>query len=85
MDRETNTLAACELEEFFSCCAVVSVFWFLAENRFWCYLLTYLECNSVVALCKFFGSGGKTFLVLHTYLVYNTLVWLSQFFGCGGK
>ncbi len=36
---------------FFSSCAVVSVFWFLAGNRFWCYLLTYLEYNIVVVLC----------------------------------
>ncbi len=58
-DRETNTLAVCGLEELFSSCAVVSVFWFLAGNRFWCYLLTYLENNRAVALCWFFGSGGK--------------------------
>jgi hypothetical protein len=48
-------------------------------------LLTYLEYNTVVALCWFFGSGGKsvfgvTFL---TYLEYNTVVrcvvfWLWQ-------
>ena len=50
-DGGTNTLAACGLEEIFSSCAVVSVFWFLAGNRFWCYLLTYLEYNRVVALC----------------------------------
>jgi hypothetical protein len=36
---------------FFSSCAVVSVFWFLEGNRFWCYLLTYLEYNTVVVLC----------------------------------
>jgi hypothetical protein len=59
MERETNTLAARGLEELFFCCAVVSVFWFLVGYRFWCYLLTYLEYNSVVALCMFFGSGGK--------------------------
>ncbi len=58
-DRGTNTLAAHGLEELFSSCAVVSVFWFLAGNMFWCYLLTYLEYNTVVALCSFFGSGGK--------------------------
>ncbi len=33
-DGETNTLAARGLEELFSSCAVVSVFWFLAGNRF---------------------------------------------------
>jgi hypothetical protein len=58
-DRQRNTLAARGLEELFFSCAVVSVFWFLAGNRFWCYLLMYLEYNTVVALCYFFGSGGK--------------------------
>jgi hypothetical protein len=51
-DRGTNSLAVHGLEVFFSsCCAVVSDFWFLAGIRFWCYLLTYLEYNTVVALC----------------------------------
>jgi hypothetical protein len=50
-DRGTNTLAARGLEDFFSSCAVVSVFLFLVGNRFWCYLLTYLEYNTFVALC----------------------------------
>jgi hypothetical protein len=45
------TLAARGLEELFSSCAVVSVFLFLVRNRFWCYLLMYLEYNRVVALC----------------------------------
>ncbi len=30
----------------------------LAGNRFWNFLI-YLEYNTVVALCWFFGSGGK--------------------------
>ncbi len=33
-DRETNTLAAHGLEELFSSCAVVSVFWFWWEIGF---------------------------------------------------
>ncbi len=50
-DRETNTLAACGLEELFSSCAVVSIF-VLAGNRFWFYIVRmYLEYNAVVALC----------------------------------
>ncbi len=49
-DRGTNTLTVRGLEELFSRCAVVSVF-FPVENRFWCYLLTYLEYNTGVALC----------------------------------
>ncbi len=51
-DRETNTLAAHGLEElFFSVVLLCRFFWFLAGNRFWCYLLTYLEYNTVVVLC----------------------------------
>ncbi len=58
----------------------------LAGNRFWFYiLLMYLEYNTVVVLCWFFGSGGKYFLVLRTDLVYNTVVQLCQVFGCGRK
>jgi hypothetical protein len=51
--RQTNKyciLAARGLEDLFFDCAVVSVFWFLMGNRFWCYLLTYLEYNKVVVL-----------------------------------
>ncbi len=58
-DVETNTHAARGLEELYSSCAAVSVFWFPAGNRFWCYILTYSDYNTVVALCSFFGSGGK--------------------------
>ncbi len=57
----------------------------LAGYRFWFYILMYLEYNTVVALCQFFGSGRKWFLVLRTYLVYNTVVRLCQFFCYGGK
>ncbi len=63
----------------FSSCAVV----FLAGNRFWFNIL-HLEYHTVVALCKFFCSGGKQFLVLRTYLEYNTVVRLCHFFCCGG-
>ncbi len=42
-DRETNTLDARTLENFFSSCAVLSVFWFLVGNRFWCYTLIYVS------------------------------------------
>ncbi len=49
-DGETNILAMHGLEELFSSCAVVSVCWFLVGNSFGCYLLTYLEYNTVVAL-----------------------------------
>ncbi len=31
----------------------------LAGNRFWFYIITYLEYNTVVVLCSIFGSGGK--------------------------
>ncbi len=61
-DGETNTLAAHGLEEFISsCCAVVSSFWFLAGNQFCCYLIVYLEYNTVVALCYFLVLAGISF------------------------
>jgi hypothetical protein len=31
----------------------------LVGNRFWFYILMYLEYDTVVMLCEFFGSGGK--------------------------
>ncbi len=64
---------------------VLCQFLVLVGNRFWFCMLMYLEYNTVVVLCKFFGSGRKQFLVLRMYLVYNTVVRLCQFFGCGGK
>ncbi len=82
-----KTLAARGLEElFFQLCYCVS-FWFWQEIGFGFiyYVLMYLECNTVVVLCQFFGSDGKQFLMLRMYLVYNTVVRLCQFFGCGGK
>ncbi len=49
-DSGTNTLAARGLEElFFQFC--VSVFLVLAGNKFWFYILMYLEYNTVVVLC----------------------------------
>jgi hypothetical protein len=93
-DRGTNTLAACGLEDLFSSCAVVSVFWFLAGNSFRCYLPTI----PVVLLCLFFVAAGNSFglhrsvfwlwweIVLGvTYLPTIPVVRLCQFFGCGGK
>ncbi len=56
----------------------------LAGNRFWFYILTYLEYNTVVVLCLFFGSGGKYFLVLVTYVLsvqYSCAV-VSVFWFC---
>jgi hypothetical protein len=58
-----QTLAARGLEElFFQLCSIVSVFRFLVENRFWCYLLTYLEHNTVVAFAS--AINPKTHLNL---------------------
>jgi hypothetical protein len=50
MDRETNTLAVHGLEEFFPV-VLLYQFFVLAGNRFWFYILAYLEYNTVVALC----------------------------------
>jgi hypothetical protein len=38
---------------------VLCQFLVLAGNRFWFYILMYLEYNTVVVLCWCFGSGGK--------------------------
>jgi hypothetical protein len=58
-DRGTNTLAARGLEELFFPVVLLCQFLVLAGNRFWFYILTYLEYNTVVASGYFFGSGGK--------------------------
>jgi hypothetical protein len=64
-DGETNTLAACGLEELHSSCAVVSVFWLWWENVFWfwreivfgvSYILR-VQYSCVIVLV--FGCGGK--------------------------
>jgi hypothetical protein len=59
---ETNTLAACGLEELFSSCAIVSVFVVVVGNSFRCYLPTI----PVVPLClvaqvSFLVVMGKSF------------------------
>ena len=48
-NRETNTLAARGLEELFSV-VLLCQFLVLAGNRFWFYILMYLEYNTVVVL-----------------------------------
>ncbi len=45
----------------------------------------YLEQNTVVVVCQFFGCSGKQFLVFCTYLVYNTVVLLCQFLDVAGR
>ncbi len=70
-DRESKTLAARGLEEFFFQLCCCFSFWFQGEIGFGFiyYVLMYLEYHTVVVLCQFFGSGGKQFLVLRMYLV----------------
>ncbi len=46
----------------------------LAGNRFWFYILMYLEYNTVVVLCLFLVLAGNRFFVLRKYLVYDTVV-----------
>ncbi len=82
------------LRNFFSSCAVVSVFWFPVGNSFRCYLPTI----PVVTLCLFLVAVGNSFglhrsvfllwweIVLGvTYLPTIPVVLLCQFFGCGVK
>jgi hypothetical protein len=47
----TNTLAAHGLEELFFPVVVLCQFLVLAGNRFWFYILMYLENNTVVVFC----------------------------------
>ncbi len=86
--RRRNKYTGCSWAKgtFFQLCCCVS-FWFWREIGFGFiyYVLMYLEYNTVVVLCQFFGSGQKQFLVLRMYLVFKTVVQLYQFFGCGGK
>jgi hypothetical protein len=83
-DRETNTLAACGLEElFFQLCHCVS-FFVVAGNSFRCYLPTI----PVVPLClvaqvSFLFVGGEILGV--TYVPTIPVVPLCQFFGFSGK
>ncbi len=70
------------LEDLFSsCCAVVSVFWFLVGNRFWCYLLTYLEYNTVVAglVLVFWFWREIVFGITYTFSVQYTCAVVSVF------
>jgi hypothetical protein len=48
---------------FVSSSAVVSVFWFLVGNRFWCYIFTYLEYNTVVAVLA--GNSFWCYICTH--------------------
>ncbi len=50
-DGGTKTLAAHGLEELFFPVVLLCQFLVLARNRLWFYILTYLEYNTVVALC----------------------------------
>jgi hypothetical protein len=94
MDRETNTLAAHGLEDFFSSYAVLSVFQLWGEIVLGVTYLPYQLCRCVffwlrweiVLGCtdQFFGCGGKMVLGV-TYLPTIPVVPLCQFFGCGGK
>jgi hypothetical protein len=68
-DRGTNTLAVRGLEEVFSSCAVVSVFWLLQEV--------------VLGVITYHTSCGvASFFWLRWEIVLGCT---DQFFGCGGK
>ncbi len=70
-DGQMHTVAACGLEEPFSSCAVVSVYWFWREIVVGVTYVLTVQYSTVVALCQFFGSGRKQLLVLLTYLLQN--------------
>ncbi len=94
-DGETNTLARRGLEEHFSSCAVVSVFWLWRKQ-----LQVILTYHTSCAVVSFFCCWGKQFLVAQVsflvvagnnfrcyFLTYRTIpvVPLCQFVGCGKK
>jgi hypothetical protein len=68
-DGETNKLAARGLEELFSSCAVVSVFWFWRGIVLGVTYLPYQLCR-----CVFFWLRQE-----------KVLGCTDQLFGCGGK
>jgi hypothetical protein len=95
MDRGTNTLAARGLEELFSSCAVMSVFWLWRKIGLGVTYLPYqLWCCVIflVAAGNSFGLHGSVFwlwreivLGVTYYLSTIPVVPLCQFFGCSGK
>ncbi len=60
-DRQRDEYTCCTWAggTFFSVVLFCQFFCFWQEIGFGCYLLRYLEYNTVVALCYFFGSGRK--------------------------
>jgi hypothetical protein len=97
-DGGTNTLAACGLEDFFSICAVVSVFWLWREIVLGVTYLPYLLCRCVffwllqeiVLGCsdQFLVVAGNSFrcylLIYHTSCAIVSVFWLRReiVFGC---
>jgi hypothetical protein len=88
-DRETNTLAARGLEELFSSCAIVSVFFVVAGNSFRCYLPTIPVVPFwLVAQVSFLVVAGKRFrcylLTNHTSCAVVSVFWFQRkiVFGC---
>ncbi len=65
----------------FSSCAVVSDYWFLAGNRFWCYLIRYLEYNtySCGSVCVFWFWREIVFGVTYVLSVQYTCAGVSVF------
>ncbi len=89
-----NALAARVLEELFSSCAVVSVFWLWCEIVLGVTYLPYQLCHCVFCLVAAgisFGLHRSVFWLWRdivfgvTYLSTIPVVPLCQFFGCGGK
>jgi hypothetical protein len=82
-DRETNTLAAPGLEDFFPVVPLCQFFVVVAGNRFWCYLSTI----PVVPLClvaqvSFLVVTGKSFICYvltdHTSCAVVSVFWFWQ-------
>jgi hypothetical protein len=79
-----ETLAACGLEELFSCCPIVSVFLLWWEIVLGDTYLPYQMCRCVWLHRSVFWLWRKKTLGV-TYLPTIPVVLICQFFGFGGK
>jgi hypothetical protein len=93
-DGETNTLAACGLEELFSSCAVVSVYCFLARKvlgvtylpyQLWCCVIFMVAAGNSFGLHRSVFWFWREIVLGVTYLPTIPVVPLCQFFDCGRK
>ncbi len=84
-DRGTNTLTARGLEELFFPVVVLCQFLVLAGNKFWFYILMYLEYNTVVVLLVFWFWQEIVFGVTYVLSVQYSCAVVSDFWVVAGN